>query len=589
VKRIEKTAFISYRRADIAWALLIYEKLKNKGYDAFFDFKAIGSGAFERITLENVCARAHFLLLLTPGALDRCSRKGDWLLKEIVAAIRSKRNVIPLFIDNFSFDKLTADSMVPKTLLTLSRYNGLDVSARYLDASIERLDQQFLNIPLEWVDHPASAEAETSAKRQKDAADGFLGGIETIRSIGETAPASTELLSIPDRSLLHGLTGQLDRLSNPPIQQHSAESDSAPTADGSLTYGLPTTEAENLREHVEMLSKLLKRSPSSSHYVSRASSYWYLHLYEKALQDLNAALKLEPDMMRARLTRGQVLAEMGRPREAMDDLDWAIDKCVERVGYLYRARALAHAQLGDRARANADITMAIELEPENAWAFFTRAQMWEMQGDYLRARADYQTALGKRRPLLNSAKVDVAVNRCIGDSENLHEQIGKLTNLIEISPSSTLYCQRATLYWYMHLCSKALVDLEVALRLEPDMPQARFTRGQVLADMERPIEALQDLDWAMRARVQHVGYLYRARAQAYAQLGSWAEAEIVITRAIELEPENAWAFFTRAQIRDMQGDPRRAREDYELALRKRGPKLNDARVDVAITRLKQLQ
>ena len=83
MSRIEKTVFVSYRRTNLAWALAIFQDLTQHGYDVFFDFEGIASGKFERVILENIRARAHFLVLLTPSALDRCGDPEDWLRREI--------------------------------------------------------------------------------------------------------------------------------------------------------------------------------------------------------------------------------------------------------------------------------------------------------------------------------------------------------------------------------------------------------------------------------------------------------------------------------------------------------------------------
>ena len=74
---IEKTVFISYRRKDISWALLIYKHLTERGFDVFFDYTSIASGDFEQSIIGNIKARAHFLVILTPSALDRCNQPGD--------------------------------------------------------------------------------------------------------------------------------------------------------------------------------------------------------------------------------------------------------------------------------------------------------------------------------------------------------------------------------------------------------------------------------------------------------------------------------------------------------------------------------
>jgi hypothetical protein len=52
--RIEKTVFISYRRKNIPWALLVYKDLKEHGFDAFFDYENIDSGDFEQVILGNI-------------------------------------------------------------------------------------------------------------------------------------------------------------------------------------------------------------------------------------------------------------------------------------------------------------------------------------------------------------------------------------------------------------------------------------------------------------------------------------------------------------------------------------------------------
>jgi hypothetical protein len=102
--RIEKTVFISYRHDNAPWALAIYQNLTMHGYDVFFDYQSIDSGNFEKVILENIKARAHFLVILTPSAVERCKEPGDWLRREIEMAIDEKRNIVPLMLEGFDFD-----------------------------------------------------------------------------------------------------------------------------------------------------------------------------------------------------------------------------------------------------------------------------------------------------------------------------------------------------------------------------------------------------------------------------------------------------------------------------------------------------
>ena len=101
--RIEKTVFVSYRRTDESWALAIFQDLTQHGYDVFIDYDGIASGNFETVILENIRARAHFLVLLTPTALDRRGDAKDWMRLEIEAALDSQRNIVPLMLAGFDF------------------------------------------------------------------------------------------------------------------------------------------------------------------------------------------------------------------------------------------------------------------------------------------------------------------------------------------------------------------------------------------------------------------------------------------------------------------------------------------------------
>ncbi|MBN1563236.1 MAG: toll/interleukin-1 receptor domain-containing protein, partial [Anaerolineae bacterium] len=70
--RVEKTVFISYRRTNMYHAQAVYLALKNAGFDAFIDYQSIDSGAFDQVILNQIAARAHFVVILTPSALERC-------------------------------------------------------------------------------------------------------------------------------------------------------------------------------------------------------------------------------------------------------------------------------------------------------------------------------------------------------------------------------------------------------------------------------------------------------------------------------------------------------------------------------------
>ena len=90
------------------------------GWDAFLDVTTIDSGDFDRIILNQIGARAHFILLISRDALQRCTNRGDWVLREIDEAVRQDRNIVPIIEEDADFN--TEMAYLPKPLrATISR------------------------------------------------------------------------------------------------------------------------------------------------------------------------------------------------------------------------------------------------------------------------------------------------------------------------------------------------------------------------------------------------------------------------------------------------------------------------------------
>ncbi|MCC7450371.1 MAG: hypothetical protein IT324_23330, partial [Anaerolineae bacterium] len=85
---MNNSVFISYRRSVSSYiARAVFQDLRYNSIDAFMDVESIDSGQFDTIILNQIAARPYFLVILTPGTLDRCNEPGDWLLREIDHAI----------------------------------------------------------------------------------------------------------------------------------------------------------------------------------------------------------------------------------------------------------------------------------------------------------------------------------------------------------------------------------------------------------------------------------------------------------------------------------------------------------------------
>ncbi len=144
MSEVDRTVFLSYRR-DVSQhiARSVFLDLRHHDYDVFMDVESINSGTFDTIILDQIVARAHFVLVLTHGSLDRCVNENDWLRIEIEHAIDLQRNIVPLLFDGFTFDARTQQLLTGR-LAELPRYNGVTVPHEYFDAAMERLRSRFL-------------------------------------------------------------------------------------------------------------------------------------------------------------------------------------------------------------------------------------------------------------------------------------------------------------------------------------------------------------------------------------------------------------------------------------------------------------
>jgi TIR domain/SAM domain (Sterile alpha motif) len=86
--------FISYRRSNGSQlASLLKVHLTVKGFTVFIDVERLEAGKFDNNLLQSIRQARHFLLVLTPNALDRCvndTECKDWVHKVMSNQIKNR-------------------------------------------------------------------------------------------------------------------------------------------------------------------------------------------------------------------------------------------------------------------------------------------------------------------------------------------------------------------------------------------------------------------------------------------------------------------------------------------------------------------
>lgn len=132
--------FISYRRqGGESTARILCERFTDLGYRVFFDVESLRSGDFNADLYSVIEQCKDFLIVLSPGALDRCVSEDDWVRLEIAHALKHNKNIIPIMLRGFSFP-----DNLPKEIDALRYKNGLEANNEFFDAFIGKL-QGFLH------------------------------------------------------------------------------------------------------------------------------------------------------------------------------------------------------------------------------------------------------------------------------------------------------------------------------------------------------------------------------------------------------------------------------------------------------------
>jgi hypothetical protein len=170
--------FISYRRDKGSEAArLLQMALSHRGYRVFLDVDNLFSGHFDERLLQYIENAPHFILILSPGTLERSADHEDFVRRELEHALKNDRNIVPMLMPGFEFPN-AAD--LPESLRSLERYNGIAYSHDYFDATVARLVQYM----------PRTVEGSSVETPQDTGNESTLEG--TVESPSAEAPVSAD-------------------------------------------------------------------------------------------------------------------------------------------------------------------------------------------------------------------------------------------------------------------------------------------------------------------------------------------------------------------------------------------------------------
>lgn len=139
--------FISYRRkgAGAGVAGELQSKLENLGFKVFIDVDKIGSGVFPDQIKHAIEECKDFLLVLSPGTLDRCVEEEDWVRREILMAQEFGKNIIGVGLPGFIMPEAEA---LPTSLQSLATRQVFMWTHEYRAASFGKIAENLISSKL---------------------------------------------------------------------------------------------------------------------------------------------------------------------------------------------------------------------------------------------------------------------------------------------------------------------------------------------------------------------------------------------------------------------------------------------------------
>jgi tetratricopeptide (TPR) repeat protein len=245
-------------------------------------------------------------------------------------------------------------------------------------------------------------------------------------------------------------------------------------------------------------------------------------------KDLAAVRAETPRTSDEYVSRASIFANHDLPEEALRDYDRAIELDPQNV-YAWANRSVTRIDAGDLVGARSDLNKAETLDPNFAQNFIARGKL-----------ADFE-----HRPKDAVAAYTVALQR---EPDNIYA-----------------ICQRAAAYGRLGEVDKALADLAAAMQKRGDDPSIYIARGNFFMDRGRYDEAIADFDRAATLSPDSEWALAdRALAHALKQQTDLAASDIDV--AAKINPKNAVVFRARGLLAQQTGDFKAAVAAYTTSL-----------------------
>jgi tetratricopeptide (TPR) repeat protein len=271
-----------------------------------------------------------------------------------------------------------------------------------------------------------------------------------------------------------------------------------------------------IRQSIKVIDQLV------GSYVDRSQCYENIGKYKEALQDLDSAIskKLTSEYEgELRVQKAYILTlYLKKPKESLIEIKLALKNrstlSKKLVAQLYSFQAVNHDILKNYKRYIVSATESIEIDPSHILNYTLRYKAYDLTGEWEKAIADLEYIL-KQSFNSQERKADLySTYSCLYTKLAQYDKalinINKAVNMTKGANRVQFIWNRAGTYFFMKNYDESIKDVNTVLELDPNYPTGFLFRAHLYRCKRQLIEALEDCNSATKYSGSHADYFERS-------------------------------------------------------------------------------
>ncbi|MEL6720087.1 MAG: tetratricopeptide repeat protein [Bacteroidota bacterium] len=285
---------------------------------------------------------------------------------------------------------------------------------------------------------------------------------------------------------------------------------------------------------INELSQAIVANPNDANlYAQRAAMYYDVDGYDNAIADLKKAIALDSTQVDFYHLLADSYMDYFRSRLALETMEEAA-KLFPDNDYTLLKLSEFQMILTKNQESLKTIDKVLRRDPRNSEAYFMMGMNFKDMGDTIRAINSFQEAVDYNSNMVDGWLQLGNLYTAIGDKLALNYY----DNAIRVAPEN-IETHHAKAYYL----ANTLDDLDGALeiyktinKLDPQYEEAYYNAGLLYLDLEKPQEAHQQFDLAIKFSPTHIrAYFYRGLCNEF--MGNIVAAKKDYEQALRMAPD----------------------------------------------------